>query len=475
MRYVPHDYQTRAVAHILAHEKAALFLDMGLGKTIITLTAIKGLLALNEISRVLIIAPKRVAIATWPDEILKWEHTQNLGFTVLAGLPPEQRTAALSDSSPIHIINRENVPWLVRQVGKTWPYDMLVIDELSSFKTPSAARFKALKKILPRVNRVVGLTGTPAPNGLLDLWSQFFLLDGGKALGGTFTGFRSRWFHATKYIRSVPVDWALDDGADEAIHQAIAPITLSMQAGDYLTLPPLRVVDREVVLPVSVLERYRVFKRDLVAEVGGAELVASSAAVLAGKLLQFVSGAVYAEPLFDWAPPETNVNPVLTQADTREVVEVHQAKLDALGDVIEAANGQSVLIAFWYQHERQRILARFPHARLIDSPESIRAWQNCEIPIGLIHPASAGHGLNLQTGGHFLVWFTPIWNLELYQQANARLYRQGQPQPVTVLRLVAKNTIDQRVVQALERKDTTQTGLIEALKQEITTNEREEK
>ncbi|NMW64454.1 DEAD/DEAH box helicase [Mobiluncus mulieris] len=469
MKYIPHDYQTKAISHLLAHPHAVLLLDMGLGKTVITLTAVKALLATGEISKVLIVAPKRVAVSTWPGELDKWDNLAGVSCALLTGTE-KGRLSALKSSAPIHIINRENVAWLCDQVGGEWPYDMLVVDELSSFKSPKAKRFKALKKFTSRMKRVVGLTGTPAPNGLLDLWAQYMLVDGGESLGRFFPEYRDKWFHPTKYVYGQPVDYRLDEGAEEAIYRAVAPITLSMRAVDHLTLPGLSVVDQEVELPPRAFADYVRLKRDMVAEFEGRDVGAVNAAVLVGKLQQYVGGAVYAAPLFGEDTVESSNNPVLPRAESFEVVHVHNAKLDALEDVLEAANGQPVLVAYWFQHELARLKARFPEAVCIDKPESIVAWNRGEIPVGLIHPASAGHGLNLQAGGRFLVWFTLPWNLELYQQTNARLYRQGQQYPVVVTRLVARNTIDQRVVKALETKKTTQNNLITNLREEIGCN-----
>lgn len=466
MKYIPHGYQTKALTHILAHPRCALFLDMGLGKTVITLTAIKALLATGCSRKILIIAPKRVALTTWPDEIQKWDHTRLLDYALIVG-GPTKRSQALNSPAPIHIINRENIPWLCETVPE-WSYDTIVIDELSSFKSPTAKRFRALKKRLPHIRRIIGLTGTPAPNGLIDLWAQYKLIDNGDALGKTLTAYRNRWFHAQKYLPGIgPVDWQPNQGAEQEIYQALAPTTLSMQATDHLQLPPCTPINHYVDLPpkpqngaaFTPREKYDQLKQNMIADIDLDTIEAANAAVLVAKLQQLTSGAIYTQKLFD------DNSQACQQPE--EIVELHDAKLDALEDIIEAANGQPVLIAYWYKHELWRIQHRFPAAQEINTPESIRDWNQQKIPIALIHPASAGHGLNLQTGGHFLVWYTPIWNLELYQQTNARLYRQGQQHPVTISHIIARDTIDEHVMQTLQTKDHTQNRLVQALKQEL--------
>ena len=474
MRYIPHAYQIKALEHILAHPHCALFLDMGLGKTVITLTAIKALLTTGGSHKILIIAPKRVALTTWPDEIQKWDHARALDYSLITG-GATKRLQALNSPAPIHIINRENIPWLCKTVPE-WPYDTVIIDELSSFKNPTAQRFRALKKQLPHIRRIIGLTGTPAPNGLIDLWAQYKLIDGGQALGNTLTAYRNRWFHAQKYLPGIgPVDWQPNTGTEQEIYQALAPTTLSMQAADHLQLPPCTITNHYVDLPAkpqivatfTPREKYDQLKRNMITDVDLDTIEAANAAVLVSKLQQFTSGAIYIQKLFD-NDDDDSFRPC---EQPEEVVEIHDAKLDALEDLIEAANGQPVLIAYWYKHEAWRIQRRFPTAKEISSPESIRAWNQQKYSIGLIHPASAGHGLNLQAGGHFLVWYTPIWNLELYQQTNARLYRQGQQHPVTISHIVARDTIDERILQTLQTKDHTQNCLIKALKLELGENQ----
>ncbi|NMW88065.1 DEAD/DEAH box helicase [Mobiluncus curtisii] len=469
MRYIPHGYQTKALTHILTHPRCALFLDMGLGKTVITLTALKALIATGTTKKALIIAPKRVALTTWPDEIQKWDHTRTLDYALIVG-GATKRSQALESPAPIHIINRENIPWLCKTVPE-WSYDTVVIDELSSFKNPTALRFRALKKRLSHIQRIIGLTGTPAPNGLIDLWAQYKLVDGGQALGNTLTAYRGRWFHAQKYLPGIgPVDWQPNHGAEQEIYQALAPTTLSMQAADHLQLPPCTITSHNIDLPAkpqngaafTPREKYDQLKQNMVADIDLDTIEAANAAVLVAKLQQLTSGAIYIQKLFD---NDTDCFQPCEQPE--EVAEIHDAKLDALEDIIEAANGQPVLIAYWYKHELWRIQHRFPAAQEINTPESIRDWNQQKTPIALIHPASAGHGLNLQTGGHFLVWYTPIWNLELYQQTNARLYRQGQQHPVTISHIIARDTIDERIMQNLQTKDHTQNRLVQALKQEL--------
>ncbi|WP_311777824.1 DEAD/DEAH box helicase [Trueperella abortisuis] len=445
MRYAPHDYQRRAITHLLLHENAVLLLGLGLGKTVITLTALHALLTNHLTSKVLVIAPKRVAHTTWPDEIAKWDHLAGLEATVLAGGPA--RRATLADTpTRVHIINRELVPWLARHFGQAWPYDTVVIDELSSFKSATSQRNKALTKVRHRITRMIGLTGTPTSTGLLDLFGQYKLIDP-SIFGTRLTVYREKYFTPTKYVYGRPVDWQLKPGAEEAIYEAIRPVTVSMTAADHLTMPDLFTVNHTVTMPNKAHHTYETLKRDLIVDLDGETIDAHNAATLAGKLLQMANGALYTSPT-GW-------------------VTIHQAKLDGLEDLIEAANGQPVLVAYWYKHDLAHIRQRFPEARVLDKPEDFQAWNAREIQVGLIHPASAGHGLNLQAGGHLIVWYSLTWSLELYQQLNGRLYRQGQKQPVTITHLVTKGTIDARVLASLGRKDSTQSALIGAVKAEL--------
>lgn len=443
MRYQPHNYQAQATRFIEEHPEAAILLGMGLGKTIITLTAIWGLLLDTfEARRVLVIAPLRVARDTWPTEVLKWDHLDGLTVAVAVGTR-QQRLNALAAGAMVTVINRENIPWLVKTLGGQWPFDMVVIDELSSFKNHKAARFKALSSVRPHIHRIVGLTGTPAANGLEDLWAQFKLLDGGERLGRYITRYRERWFTPDRRNGMQVFSYKPRPGAEAEIYEAIGDITLSMKTTDYLDLPELTITTVPVELNPKERNVYERMVRDMVVDLDGVVVDAANAAALFGKLLQLDSGAVYNE--------------------TGQTIEVHERKLDALEDLLEAVNGQSLLVAYWHKHDAARIQACFPQARQLQTTDDFEAWNAGEVPLALIHPASAGHGLNLQSGGHLLVWFSLTWSLELYQQTNARLHRQAQTQPVTITHLTAKNTIDEQVLAALEAKDTTQTRLIDAV------------
>ena len=454
MRYKPHNYQTQATGFIINHDEAAVFLGMGLGKSVIALTAIWQLvLDYFLVTRVLIIAPLRVARDTWPAEAVKWDHLEGLSLAVAVGSKAE-RLDALAKNSMVTVINRENIPWLVAHYGTSWPFDMVVIDELSSFKNHRAKRFTALVKTRPYVSRWVGLTGTPAANGLMDLWAQFRLLDGGTRLGRYITRFRDGWFIPDKRNGMQVFTYKPRAGAEDEIYEAISDITLSMKTTDHLKLPQLTVTTKQVKLASKERAVYERLKQDLVIELDGQTVDAANAAALSGKLLQLASGAIYNEQ--------------------SQAITVHNAKLDALEDLLEAANGQNLLVAYWYKHDLKRITERFPNARVLKTAGDITAWNAGEIPLGLIHPASAGHGLNLQAGGHLLIWFSLTWSLELYQQTNARLYRQGQTEPVTITHLAAEGTLDEAVLKALEAKNFTQAALIEAVKTQLTTTNRKE-
>lgn len=447
MRYVPHEYQKHAIDKLLKCDSAGLFLDMGLGKTVISLTVVNELLYnYFDVSNVLVIAPLRVAQTTWPDEVRKWDHLQHLTISKILGSVKERR-AALNTPADIHIINRENVAWLVEECGKDWPFDMVVIDELSSFKSTKAKRFRALRRVRPRIKRIVGLTGTPAPNGLIDLWAQVYLLDQGERLGKTITGYRNRYFVPGRRNRHVIYEWDPKPEAEEAIYGKLDDICVSMKAEDWLEMPEK--IDRvvPVQIPEKAREKYEQLERDLLLPYEGGDVTADNAAVLSGKLLQLANGAVYDE---DGA-----------------VKEIHSAKLEALDDIIEAANGRPVLVFYAYRHDLARLQERLPEARILDTEKDIEDWNRGTMPVGLAHPASAGHGLNLQAGGNIIVWFGLTWSLELYQQAVARLYRQGQEKSVIVHHLVSENTIDEDVMKALESKDVTQEALLEAIKARI--------
>lgn len=443
MQYTPHHYQEIATAMIVNHPYCALLLDMGLGKTVSTLTAIDLLFDRIEIARVLIVAPKRVAEHTWPDEIRKWDHLQHLRCSVAVGTAAERREALARDAD-IYVINRENVPWLVDEIGrKPWPYDMVVLDELSSFKSHTAQRFKALRRVRGGMARVVGLTGTPTSNGLLDLWPQMYLIDEGKRLGRTFSGYRARYFDPDKRNRVQVWTWKPKPGAEEDIYRTIGDIALSMQAKDLLHLPERTDVDVPVALPAPARQAYERLEQELVLQLPEGVVQASQAATLLNKLLQMAGGCAYGE---DGA-----------------VVPVHEAKLDALEDLVEQANGKPVLVYYGYRHERERIMQRIPQAEDLDPDR----WCAGEQPVALAHPASCGHGLNLQAGGSIMIWYSLPWSLELYEQANARLYRQGQTDPVRIYHLIASGTVDEQVKAALQRKAIGQTALLEALKAKV--------
>ena len=388
------------------------------------------------------IAPLRVARDTWPTEIEKWDHLNGLTYTVAVG-SEEQRKSALLKQAQVYIINRENVEWLISRSGLPFDYDMLVIDELSSFKSHQAKRFKSLLKARPLIKRVVGLTGTPSSNGLMDLWAEYRLLDMGQRLGRFIGKYREDYFSPDKRNQQIVFSYKPKPGAEEMIYQRISDITISMKGSDYLKLPELVINEVPVRLSEKEMETVETMKRDLVAMIKGEEISAANAAALSGKLLQMANGAVY--------------------DDEGAAIHIHDRKLEALEDLIEAANGKPVLIAYWFRHDLARIKERFA-VETLDSSDSIKKWNNGEIPIAVIHPASAGHGLNLQAGGSTLIWFGLTWSLELYQQTNARLWRQGQRETVVIHHLIAKDTIDEKVMKALKDKDNTQAALIDAVK-----------
>ena len=446
MKYKAHEYQEYATKFIEDNEESAVFLECGLGKSVITLTAIKNLMARGEVNRVLVVAPLRVGKTTWPEEINKWEHLAGLTYAVAIGNVAE-RLSALKAKADITIINRENVEWLIDKSGVAFDYDMLVIDELSSFKSFKAKRFKALLKVRPHITRVVGLTGTPSSNGLMDLWAEFRLLDLGERLGRYITRYRLAYFTPDKRNAQVVFSYKPLPGAEERIYDKIDDITISMRAADYLKLPSL--VMNTVVVEMGDKEKeiYDSLCDDMVVSLGDNEIDAVNAASLSNKLLQMANGAVY--------------------GDEHSVHQIHGEKLNALEDLIESANGKPVLVAYWFKHDLARIKAKFPFVREIKTDADIRAWNRGEIEVGIIHPASAGHGLNLQTGGSTLIWFGLTWSLELYQQTNARLYRQGQKNTVVIHHIVTKGTIDERVLKALEKKEKTQNSLIDAVKAEL--------
>ena len=446
MKYKAHEYQEYATKFIEDNEESAVFLECGLGKSVITLTAIKNLMARGEVSRVLVVAPLRVGKTTWPEEIGKWDHLAGLTYAVAIGSVAE-RLSAVKAKADITIINRENVEWLIDKSGMPFDYDMLVIDELSSFKSFKAKRFKALLKVRPQITRVVGLTGTPSSNGLMDLWAEFRLLDLGERLGRYITRYRLAYFTPDKRNAQVVFSYKPLPGAEERIYDKIDDITISMRASDYLKLPSLVMNTMVVEMGDKEKEIYDNLCDDMVVSLGESEIDAVNAASLSNKLLQMANGAVYGEE--------------------QSVHRIHDEKLNALEDLIESANGKPVLVAYWFKHDLARIKAKFPFVREIKTDADIRAWNRGEIEVGVIHPASAGHGLNLQTGGSTLIWFGLTWSLELYQQTNARLYRQGQKNTVVIHHIVTKGTIDERVLKALEKKEKTQNSLIDAVKAEL--------
>lgn len=452
MKYKPHQYQDYATQRILDTPFIALLLEMGLGKTVSTLTAID--LLLNDYfdaGRVLVIAPLRVADDTWAREVEKWDHLKHLRISKVLGSVSARRKALKADAD-IWVINRENVEWLVSELGTKWDFDTVVIDELSSFKNSQSKRFRALRRVRPMMKRLIGLTGTPAPNSLMDLWAPIYLLDQGERLGKTITSYRDRYFTPGAKSGHVVYEWKQKKEAEQRIYEAISDIAVSMKAADWLELPER--IDRVVPIRLSekARELYEKLESDLLLPYLDADVVASSAAVLSNKLLQMASGAVYDED--------------------KGVKLIHDAKLDALEDIIEAAQGKPVMVIYNFKHSLSRIQARFPQVQVLrkgkEGNQDIADWNNNKIPLLLIHPKSAGHGLNLQESNcQTVVWFDQIWSLEEDEQANARVHRQGQKNHVVILRLVAEGTMDEDAVAALERKAAGQEELKQALKARI--------
>mgnify|MGYP004477953973 FL=1 len=446
MKYKPHSYQEYAIRYIETHPISALLIDMGLGKTSITLTAIRNLLFDSfAVCKVLVIAPLRVAKNTWTDEIKKWEHLSTLTYSLIVGNENE-RLSALNEKADIYIINRENVDWLVNKSGYKFDFDMVVIDELSSFKNHQSKRFKSLMKVRPLVKRIVGLTGTPSSNGLMDLFAEFKILDMGKRLGYFIGQYRNTYFKPDKMNGPIVYSYKPLPNAENAIYEKISDITVSMKANEYLKMPELLTSNYVVELTNSEKNQYDEMKKRLVLEITDGEITASNAASLSNKLCQLSNGAIY--------------------DDEQNIVEIHDRKLDALEDIIESMNGKPLLVAYWYRHDLERIKSRFS-VREIKTSEDISDWNKGEIPVALIHPASAGHGLNLQNGGSTLVWFGLTWSLELYQQTNARLYRQGQKNTVVIQHIITKDTIDEQILKALKKKNKTQSDLIDAVKADL--------
>lgn len=449
MNYVPHKYQDHSTQHVITNPFSALLLEMGLGKTVSTLTAIEKLIYdYFEVDKVLVIAPLRVAESTWTDEIAKWDHLKHLTVSKVLGAE-STRKAALLRKADIYLINRENVPWLVSHLAGHWIFDMVVIDELSSFKSSKSARFKALRSVRPKMKRVVGLTGTPSPNGLIDLWSQMFLIDMGQRLGKSITNYRQTFFHPGASNGQVVFNYKINKGSENEIFSRIEDICISMKAVDYLDLPERMDHTIKVLLSEEQTKEYQEFeKNQVLALCSGPEISVANAAALTNKLLQYANGALYDE--------------------NKNWHEVHDAKLDALGEIIEEANGKPVLVFYSYKHDLARIQKKFGKSvRVLDTPQDIEDWNAGKIEIFIAHPASAGHGLNLQHGGNIIVWFGLPWSLELYQQAVARLHRQGQSLSVMNYRLITQGTMDQDVLRALDHKAIGQDALMEAVKARI--------
>lgn len=450
MKFKPHDYQKYAIDFIEKNPVSAVFLECGLGKTIITLTAIQSLMYDSfDVQKVLITAPLRVAKNTWSAEIEKWEHLKHLTYSVVTGTA-EERKNALHKQADIYIINRENIQWLVESCK--FDFDMIVIDELSSFKNHQTKRFKSLLKVRPKVKRIVGLTGTPSSNGLMDLFAEFRLLDMGERLGRYITNYRDTFFVPDKRNQQIVFSYKLKDGAEDEIYRRISDITISMKALDHLSMPECVMNEVTVNLSEDEKQKYDSLKKDMILSLGDSEIDAVNSASLSNKLLQISNGAIYDE--------------------AKTVIPIHDRKLDALEDLIESANGKPVLVAYWFTHDLVRISDRLHKLHIpfsiVNTPDSIRRWNNGELLVALIHPASAGHGLNLQAGGSTLIWYGLTWSLELYQQTNARLWRQGQKaETVVIHHIVTKNTIDERVLKALQTKEKTQTALMNAVKAEL--------
>lgn len=449
MEYKPHAYQAYCEERIIREPALALYLSMGLGKSVITLSAFRRLkFDYFQVRRALVIAPLKVAEATWTNEAAKWDHLQGLRLSRILGTEA-QRKAALYVNADVYVINRDNVSWLVQQLRQDWPFDMVVIDELTSFKNPSAKRFKALKAVLPAIRRIVGLTGTPAPNGIGDLWSQVYLLDQGKRLGRSITTYREQYFSFNPYTH----EYKPLPGADEKVREKIRDISISLSASDYLDMPDLIIDDIPVALDSPATAAYQVMERDMLLSLTDSTITATSAAVLTNKLLQLCSGAVYDEE--------------------SKTADIHDCKLDALAELVEGLDGAPALLFYAYQHEVPRLMSALRklkpgiRARMYKDSSDADAWNAGKLDIMLAHPASCAYGLNLQQGGHHIIWFTLTWSLELYQQANARLHRQGQAHPVIVHRLLVQGGMDEAVAKALEHKDGIQDALLSALKARI--------
>lgn len=448
MKFEAKYYQSYCINKVIECPEIGLLLDMGMGKSIISLTAAEEMIYdYFWVQKVLVIAPLRPALETWPAEIIKWDHTKYMSYSIVIGSKAERLAALLKDAD-IYIINRENVYWLVEHYKKKWPFDMVIIDELSSFKSSKAQRFRALKKVRPYIKRIVGLTGTPSPNGLLDLWPEMYLLDGGRTLGRTLTGYREQYFLPDKRNAQTIFSWKPKPDAEEEIYKKLEPLCISMKTADYLQLPERLDIRHEIETSEKTLALYRRLEKDMLLPYDDGDIDAGSAAILVNKLLQAAGGAAYNE--------------------NNEVKILHEEKLDALDCLLEEANGQPVLLFYAYKHERDRILARHPEAVDVKERNAVKEWNAGHIPILLAHPASAGHGLNLQFGGHIVIWYGLPLSLELYQQANKRVHRMGQKETVLVHHLLMKDTADIWVLdQVLALKTERQNALLEALKARI--------
>lgn len=443
----PYDYQAYAINKIIDNKRFGLFLDMGLGKTVSTLTAIEQLkYDYLDVDKVLVIAPKRVAEDTWAQEVEKWTHLTHLDVSLVLGTP-KQREQALERNADIYVTNKENTKWVCERFKKDWPFDMVVIDELSTFKNSDSQRFKILKKKWPLFDRFVGLTGTPAPKNIMDLWAQIYLIDGGERLGKFKTHFRQRYFYPTHKVAEHTFNWELKDGAKDEIYKMISDVTVSMESKDYLKMPERVDTVKEAKLSKKERALYDELEQNMVIENDiddDKDIVALNSASLSNKLLQMSNGAVY--------------------ADDGSITHIHDKKLELLDEIVEESQGQPILVMYNYKHDKERLLERYSFAETLDSEDYMERWNNGDIQMLITHPASAGHGLNLQYGGSIMVWFGLTWNLEYYEQANARLYRQGQKKTTVIHHLLTENSIDQKVYESLKNKKLGQTELMNAVK-----------
>lgn len=445
--FKPYDYQAYAIDKIIDNKRFGLFLDMGLGKTVSTLTAIEQLkYDYLDVDKVLVIAPKRVAEDTWAQEVEKWTHLTHLDVSLVLGTP-KQREQALERNADIYVTNKENTKWICERFKKDWPFDMVVIDELSTFKNSDSQRFKILKKKWPLFDRFVGLTGTPAPKNIMDLWAQIYLIDGGERLGKFKTHFRQRYFYPTHKVAEHTFNWELKDGAKDEIYKMISDVTVSMESKDYLKMPERVDTVKEAKLSKKERALYDELEQNMVIENDiddDKDIVALNSASLSNKLLQMSNGAVY--------------------ADDGSITHIHDKKLELLDEIVEESQGQPILVMYNYKHDKERLLERYSFAETLDSDDYMERWNNGEIQMLITHPASAGHGLNLQYGGSIMVWFGLTWNLEYYEQANARLYRQGQKKTTVIQHLLTENSIDQKVYESLKNKKLGQNELMNAVK-----------